>query len=71
MTYTFACPKCAEEITAEVDVGEHIVDWAEQCENSKCMYKFTSGEVDEVYLKALESTWGTMIDCAHDLLSDR
>ena len=30
MTYTFSCPKCGEEIEADVDVGEHMVDWAEE-----------------------------------------
>jgi predicted protein tyrosine phosphatase len=30
MTYTFSCPKCGEEIEADVDVGEHMVDWAKE-----------------------------------------
>ena len=71
MEYQFECPRCGEEIIAEVNVGEHMVDWSEQCENPACLYHFNPVEVMGIYEKALESTWGAMIDRAHDLLSDR
>jgi hypothetical protein len=71
MYYSFECPKCGDEITAEVDVGEHMVDWAEECENEKCGYKFTESEVLTIYDDALADCFGTMIDNAHDMAKDR
>ena len=67
MTYTFSCPKCGEEIEADVDVGEHMVDWNESCENEKCNYKFTEAEVEKIYSDALEDCFSTMVDNAHEL----
>ena len=67
MYYTFHCPKCNEELSAEVDVGEHLVDWNEECDN--CNYKLTETEVLKIYSDALADCWGSMIDRAHDMLS--
>jgi len=64
MTYTFSCPKCGEEIEADVDVGEHMVDWAEECQ--ACNQKFTEAEVEKIYSDALEDCFSTMVDDAHD-----
>lgn len=71
MYCSFNCPKCGEEITAEVDVGEHMVDWGEECENEKCNYKFSQNEILDIYDKALEDCWGNMIDNAHERFKDR
>jgi hypothetical protein len=70
MYYSFNCPKCEEKITAEVDVGDHMVDWGEECENEKCGYKFTEEEVLKIYSDALEDCWGSMIDNAHERMKD-
>ncbi len=67
MYYSIECPKCLEEITAEVDLGEHMVEWAEECD---CGYKFTEKEVLEIYSRAIGDSWGTTIDRAHDLAKD-
>jgi hypothetical protein len=69
MYYTFNCPKCDGELTAEVDVGEHLVDWDEECEH--CKYKFTSNEVLDIFDEALEDCHGSMCDYAVDMLGDR
>ena len=68
---TFECPKCGEEMSAEVDVGEHIVDFSNICENPACLHRFTEDEKMAIYEAALEDGWSSMIDHAHDLLSDR
>jgi transcription elongation factor Elf1 len=69
MYYVFHCPKCNEELTAEVDVGEHMVDWDEACDN--CKYVFTDAEILHIYDAALADCFGSMIDYAHDMLSSR
>jgi hypothetical protein len=69
MYYEFHCPKCNEMLSAEVDVGEHIVDWGEECDC--CNYKFTESEVLKIYDDALADCWGSMIDHAHDTLGNR
>jgi hypothetical protein len=51
MYYNISCPKCDAEITALVDVWEHIVDWEEQCD--ECNYKF-SEKKDEFLKEDLE-----------------
>jgi len=56
-------------LSAEVDVGEHIVDWGEECDC--CNYKFTESEVLKIYDDALADCWGSMIDHAHDTLGNR
>ena len=66
MTYAFSCPKCGEEIEADVDVGEHIVDMGDECPNDSCNYKFTEAEVEKIYSDALEDCFSTMVDDAHD-----
>ena len=67
MEYAFVCPVCGEEIAAEVDVGEHIVDWSEECDNEDCGYKFTPDEILKIYEDALVDCFSTMVDRAHDL----
>lgn len=70
MYYSFNCPKCGEEIIAEVDVGEHMVDWGEECENEKCLYKFSEEEILDIYSKALEDCFSDMVDYVHEKLKD-
>lgn len=70
MTYSFKCPKCKESLFADVDVGEHMVDWSEICENNECNYKFTSAEVLRIYDDALSDAWASMIDNAHDTVRE-
>lgn len=65
MNYSFECPKCGEEITAEVDVGEHLIEWGEECE--ECGYKFSHEEVLKIYEKALEDCHGFLTDWAHEM----
>ena len=69
MEYHFSCPNCGETLMAEVDVGEHIVDWDEVCES--CGHIFSEKEVLDIYDRALEGALCSMIDSAHDLYEDR
>ena len=69
VTHYIECPKCGEEIAAEVDVGEHLVDWGEECDS--CGYKFPKDEVLKIYDDALSDGMGTLIDRAHDMYKDR
>jgi len=69
MYYSFHCPKCDEQITAEVDVGEHMVYWSEECD--ECGYKFTQDEILKIYSDALADCWGSMIDNAHERYKDK
>jgi len=70
MIHRFECPKCSEEITAEVDIGEHLVEWGEECENEKCGYKFTKEEVLKIYDEALTDCFSGMVDYIHDTMKD-
>jgi predicted Zn-ribbon and HTH transcriptional regulator len=67
--YTIECPKCKAVIEADVDISEHIVDWAEECE--ECGYKFTQDEVLKIYDDALTDCLSSMIDHAHEMSKDR
>jgi DNA-directed RNA polymerase subunit M/transcription elongation factor TFIIS len=69
MYYKFYCPKCNELLTAEVDVGEHMVDWSEECET--CNYKFSQEEIMKIYNDALADGFGSMIDNAIEKLKDK
>ncbi len=71
MEYHFQCPKCGENMMAEVDVGEHLSDFSDECENPTCKYKFSEAEKDKIYTDSQEDCFSSMIDYAHDLLSDR
>ena len=68
MYYYFHCPKCDEELVAEVDIGDHMVDWSEECDI--CGHKFTEEEKLKVYNDALEDCFSSMIDHAHERLRD-
>lgn len=67
--YSFECPRCKFELTAEVDIGDHMVEWGEECD--ECGYKFTREEILKIYDNALTDGLGTLIDYAHDALKDR
>ena len=69
MEYHFNCPMCLKNLTAETDVGEHIVDWSEKCDD--CGYIFSEKEVLDIYDRALEDAWGSMIDNACDYGQER
>ena len=69
MTYYFHCPKCNEQLFAEVDVGEHMVDWSEECDN--CGYKFTEKETLKIFSDALADCFGSMIDNACEMYKNR
>ena len=69
MNYSFECPKCKAKLFAEVDVADHMVEGIEEC--NECGYKFTEPEQLQLYSDAMEDGFGSMIDRAHDFLSDR
>ena len=69
MNYSFECPKCKAELTAEVDIADHMVEGIEECDECGC--KFTESEQLQLYSDAMEDGFGSMIDHAHDLAKDR
>ena len=64
MYATFECPKCGHENTAEVDLGEHLSDFSDECENLLCGYKFTETEKLDIYEETTTDAWGSAIDRA-------
>lgn len=69
MQYNFYCPRCGEQLSAEVNLGEHIVDWDEIC--FECNYKFNDFEINKIYNDAIQDCLGARIDYAMDMLKDR
>ena len=71
MYYKFNCPACGEELSAEVFVSDHMVEWGEECDNEECGYKFSQSEVLDIYDKALEDATSSLIDNAEYRFGDR
>jgi uncharacterized protein YbaR (Trm112 family) len=69
ITTYFCCPSCEEQIEADVDIGEHMVEHEEYCED--CGHIFTDAEKLEIYSEALEDAAGTAVDRAMDYGQDR
>jgi transcription elongation factor Elf1 len=69
MNYSFTCCNCGEELIAEVNVGEHMVEWDEKCDN--CGYGFTQEEVMKIYDNALTDCLGSIVDNAHERMKER
>lgn len=68
-TYYWECPQCGQESSAEVDLGEHLVDGLDECEH--CSYHPSNVEIERNYSKALEDAVGSRIDSAHEAAKDR
>jgi transcription elongation factor Elf1 len=55
----FDCPKCKAELSADLDVSDHILYGGEECD--ECGYIFTKREAEKIYEKALSDGTDSLI----------